>query len=48
MSFDLVNWFVPADSGDGGLIEINDAMQITVQTPKKNQPGVFFRIIAQP
>ena len=47
MSYNLDNWFVPASSGNGDLIVVNDATQFTVQLRRSVTPKAFFRIVAR-
>jgi hypothetical protein len=48
MSYDLAHWFAPVSSGDGDLIVLNDATQLTVQLRQGMAAHAYFRIVAQP
>ncbi len=47
MSYNLGSWFVPASSGNGDLIVVNDETQFTVQLRRSVTPKAFFRIAAK-
>lgn len=47
MSHDLDDWSPPVSSGNGDVIVVNDATQITVQLRRSATPRAFFRIAAQ-